>query len=74
MVLRDAVSKLETFFKDFELYIKVHTSVSVHHKSIILGQMANLNVVSLSIGQNSKFRPSFLLNFGTANRVINMQA
>ena len=45
MVLGDAVSKLETFFKDFELYIKVHTSVSVHHKSITLGQMANLNVV-----------------------------
>ena len=30
---------------DFEPYFKVHTLVSVHPKSIILGQMTNLNMV-----------------------------
>ena len=46
MVLGDAVSKLETFVcRDFEPYFKVHNLVSVHHKSIILGQMTNLNMI-----------------------------
>ena len=30
---------------DFEPYFKVHNSVSVHLKSIILGQMTNLDMV-----------------------------
>ena len=45
---------------DFEPYFKVHNSV--HPKSIILGQMTNLNmvfhgVVSLSIAYNLKLTP-----------------
>ena len=31
---------------DFEPYFKVHSLVSVHPKSIILGEMTNLNMVS----------------------------
>ena len=30
---------------DFEAYFKVHSLVSVHPKSIILGQMTNLNMI-----------------------------
>ena len=45
MVLGDAFSKLETFVCRFEPYFKVHNLVSVHPKSIILGQMTNLNMV-----------------------------
>ena len=30
---------------DFEQYFKVHNLVSVHPKSIILGQMTNLNMI-----------------------------
>ena len=30
---------------DFEAYIKVHSLVSVHPKSIILSQMTNLNMI-----------------------------
>ena len=30
---------------DFEPYFKVHNLVSVHPKSIILGQMTNLNMI-----------------------------
>ena len=30
---------------DFELYFKVHNLVSVHPKSIILGQMINLDMI-----------------------------
>ena len=41
MVLGDAVSKLDAF----ELYFKVHNLVSVYPKSIILGQMTNLNMI-----------------------------
>ena len=44
MVLGDAVSKLDVCM-DFEPYCKVHGLVSVHPKSIILGQMANLTMV-----------------------------
>ena len=40
MVLGDAVVCM-----DFEPYFKVHNSVSVHPKSIILGQMINLNMI-----------------------------
>ena len=46
MVWGDAVSKLETFAcVDFEPYFKVHNLVSVHPKSIIIGQMTNLNMI-----------------------------
>ena len=30
---------------DFEPYFKIHNLVSVHPKSVILGQMTNLNMV-----------------------------
>ena len=33
---------------DFEPYFKVHNLVSVHPKSIILGQMTNLKIHDLS--------------------------
>ena len=29
---------------DFEAYFKIHSFVSVHPKSIVLGQMSNLNI------------------------------
>ena len=45
MVLGDAFSKLETIVSDFEPYFKVNNLVSVHPKSIILGQMTNLNMI-----------------------------
>ena len=44
MVLGDAVSKLDVCM-DFEPYFKVHNLVSVHPKSVILGQITNLNMV-----------------------------
>ena len=34
---------------DFEPYIKVHNLVSVHPKSMILGQMINLNMIFLVV-------------------------
>ena len=40
MVLGDAVVCM-----DFEPYFEVHNSVPVHPKSIILGQVTNLNMV-----------------------------
>ena len=30
---------------DFEPYVKIHSLVSVHPKSVILGQMINLNMI-----------------------------
>ena len=46
MVLWDAVSKLKPdVCMDFEPYFKVHSIVSVRPKSIILGQMTNLNMI-----------------------------
>ena len=44
MVLGDAVSKLDVCM-DFEPYFKVHNLVSVHPKSVILGQMINLDKI-----------------------------
>ena len=45
MVLGDTVSKWDVCM-DFEtIFYNVHNSVSVHPKSIILGQMTNLNVI-----------------------------
>ena len=45
MVLGDAFSKLETFIWILNHIFKVHYLVSVHHKSIILGQMTNPNMI-----------------------------
>ena len=45
MILGDAVSQLERFCMDIEPYFKVHNLVSVHPKSITLGQMTNLNMI-----------------------------
>ena len=56
MVLGDAFSKLETFAWILNRYnFKVHNVVSVHPKSIILGQMTNLNMIfhGLSCGDVS---------------------
>ena len=36
--------KIKDICMDFEPYFKVHNLVSVHPKSVILGQMTNLNV------------------------------
>ena len=47
---------------DFEPYFKVHNLVSVDPKSIILGQMTNLDMIFYAV----KTRTSSLLNFGTA--------
>ena len=59
----------------FEPYFKVHNLVSVHPKSIILGEMTNLNMifhVKLPLTRPLQLklpltRPSSLMNFGTAN-------
>ena len=37
--------KIRDVCMDFEKYFKVHNLLSVHPKSIILGQMINLNVI-----------------------------
>ena len=37
--------KIRDVCMDSEPYFKVHNSVSVHPKSIILGQMTNLNMI-----------------------------
>ena len=37
--------KIRDVCMDFELYFKVHSMVSVHPKSIILGQITNLNMI-----------------------------
>ena len=37
--------KIKDVCMDFEPYFKVHNLVSVHRKSVILGQMTNLNMV-----------------------------
>ena len=65
MIFRDAVSKLEKFVLILNYIFKVHSLVSVHLKSIIFGQVINLNMifhidvcgVSLSIGYISKITP-----------------
>ena len=44
MLLGDAVLKLDVCM-DFEPYFKVHNLVSVHPKSVILGQMINLDMI-----------------------------
>ena len=43
--LRGRCLKIRDICMDFEPYFKVHNLVSVHPKSIILGQMINLNMI-----------------------------
>ena len=45
MVLGDAFSKLETFVWILTRISRYHNLASLHLKSIILGQMANLNMI-----------------------------
>ena len=46
MVLGDAVSKLKTFVWILKhIYFKVRSLVSIYPKSIILGQITNLNMI-----------------------------
>ena len=44
MVFGDTV-KIRDICMDFEAYFKVHSLVSVHPKSIILGRITNLNMI-----------------------------
>ena len=44
MILGDTL-KIRAVCMDFEPYFKVHSLVSVQPKSIILGQMTNLNMI-----------------------------
>ena len=68
--------KIRDVCMDFEPDFKVHNLVSVHPKSIILGQMTNLNMifhVVMSVNRlvkisNTLTRPSSLMNFETAYR------
>ena len=61
--------KIRDVCMDLEPYFKVHNFVSVHPKSIILGQMTNLNMI-FQIIDWLKFetQPRSLLNFGMANK------
>ena len=64
--------KIRDVCMDFEPYVKVHNLVSFHPKSIILGQMINLDmifhvVVPVYRLVKIETRPSSLLNFGTAH-------
>ena len=62
--------KIRDVCMDFEPYFKVHNLVSIHPKSIILGQMTNRNMtfhVVVSVYRLVETCPSSLLNFGTAN-------
>ena len=45
MVFGGRCLKIRDVCMDFEPYFKVHNLVSVHFKSIILGQMTNLNMI-----------------------------
>ena len=67
--------KIKDVCMDFEPYFKVHNLVSVHPKSIILGQMTSLNMIFhvvmsvYRLVKNLKLaltRPSPLMNCGTA--------
>ena len=55
--------KIRDVCMDFEPYFKVHNLVSVHPKSIMLGQMTNLNM------KLALTRASSLMNFRTANSI-----
>ena len=45
MVLGGRFLKIRKVCRDFEPFFKVHTLVYVYPKSIILGQMTNLNMI-----------------------------
>ena len=69
--------KIRDVCMDSEPYFKVHNSVSVHPKSIMLGQMTNLNMifhVVVSVYRFAKIwnSPSSLLNSRMANTVVAM--
>ena len=64
--------KIRDVCMDFEPYFKVHNLVSIHPKIIILGQMTNLNIIYRFV--KIWTRPSFLLNFGTADSISSPQA
>ena len=55
MVLGDAALKIRDVCMDFEAYCKVYSLVSVHAKSIILGQMINLNMIFHVVGSVYRF-------------------
>ena len=62
--------KIRDICMDFEPYFKVHNLVSVQPKSIIRGQMINLDMTFMWWCQfidwlKFETRPSSLLNFGT---------
>ena len=64
--------KIRDVGMDFKLFFKVHRLVSVHPKSIILGQTDQSLHVVLSVYRFLEFetRPSSQLNFGTANSAL----
>ena len=64
--------KIRDVCMDFEPYFKVHNLVSIHPKSIILGQMTNLNMIYQFV--KIWTRPSSLPNFGTADSISSPQA
>ena len=45
MIFGGRCLKIKDVCMDFEPYFKVHNLVSVHPKSIILGQMTNFNMI-----------------------------
>ena len=63
MIFGGRCLKIKDVCMDFETYFKVHNLVSVHPKSVILGQMTNLNSpqfpgsVRENIGQGRDYRP-----------------
>ena len=64
--------KLRDVCMDFEPHFKVHNLVSVHPKSIILGQMTNLNMIFHVVASVCRLvkiwnSPQFPDGFGTAN-------
>ena len=48
--------KIRDVCMDFEPYLKVHNLISVHLKSIILGQITNLNMIILNFGTAYYYR------------------
>ena len=67
--------KIKDVCIDFEPYFKVHNLVSVHPKSVILGQMTNLNMifhVVVSVYRFIKIRnsPQFPAEFRNGQLVV----
>ena len=75
MILGDAVSKLDFCMDLNHWYFKVHSSVSVQSKSIILGQMINLNTIFHKVASIYRFAkiwnlPQFPAEFQTGQFVV----